>query len=318
MIKVLFAGNTDFSQYVFDGLYDRFDIVGLITAPDKPSGRGLKHKELKIAAHAREKNVTILKPPNLKDASFLEEIKLLAPDVFVVVAFRKLPELLWRIPLLGTLNLHTSLLPKYRGAAPIQHAIINGDKETGVTSFLISDRMDAGDILLQKSTPILPGENFGDVYQKLKPVAMDLAIETIKKLAVKQLTPATQPRLPDQELHLAPKITTSFCKISYPRHRTPEQIHNFIRGLSPKPCAWIWLKFPSGARYRYKIITSSFELKPLKQTDRIQVIKDRLGMLFDDGVLWLLKGQLEGKKPMFVSAMVNGWSEKVSMEVYWE
>lgn len=315
MIRVLLAGNTDFSQYILEGLASHFKVVGLITAPSKRAGRGLKYKEPAIASYALAQGIPLLQPTNLKDVDFLKEIHRLAPQICVVVAFRKIPKELWQIPSHGTFNLHTSLLPKYRGAAPIQHAIIRGEKETGVTTFLINDRIDTGEILMQKRIAILPEECFGNIYQKLKPVGMTLVIETVNKLFLRQFTPTPQPQ--QEKPLLAPKISATFCKITYPTHSDPEAVHNHIRGLSPKPSAWIWI-WHKGKRHRYKVIRSLLEATPSSYSDRLEIGEKGLGMVFDKGKVWIQEGQLEGKKPMSTSDMLNGWGGKSVRELYWQ
>ncbi len=242
-LRIVFMGTPEFAVPSLNKLYEAgYDIAGVITAPDKPAGRGMKLSESAVKKYALEKNLKILQPAKLKDPGFIKELEALKADVQVVVAFRMLPEAVWNMPPLGTINLHGSLLPQYRGAAPINWAIINGEKETGVTTFKLKHEIDTGDILLQQKIKIEEDETAGSLHDKMMDVGADLLLQTINQLEqgtikeVPQNSPFTIDHSPPP---LAPKIFTEMCEINW--NKNVKDIYNFIRGLSPYPAAFTYL-----------------------------------------------------------------------------
>ncbi len=245
-LRIVFMGTPEFAVASLDALVEAgCTIVGVITAPDKPGGRGMQLQQSAVKKYAAENNLKVLQPEKLKNPEFLAELKSLNADLQIVVAFRMLPEAVWNMPPMGTVNLHGSLLPQYRGAAPINWAVINGEKETGVTTFKLKHEIDTGDILLQESFPIDKNETAGEVHDKMKEIGAQLLVKTVKGLAENTITIKPQsaltpsPRGKDgMGLH-APKIFTETCKIDF--SKTTEEVHNLIRGLSPFPGAFTML-----------------------------------------------------------------------------
>jgi methionyl-tRNA formyltransferase len=237
-LRVVFMGTPEFAVASLGALLmNGYDIVAVVTSPDKPAGRGLKVAESAVKIFASSSCLPVFQPENLKDQSFISRLKELKADIFVVVAFRMLPREIWEIPPLGTINLHASLLPQYRGAAPINHAIINGESSTGVTTFLIDDKIDTGNILLREEVSISPSENAGDLHNRLMKHGARLIVRTLREISEHRLEPQPQTNfmVPGELLNKAPRIFPEQCNINW-RDR-PQIIHNFIRGLSPAPCA---------------------------------------------------------------------------------
>jgi methionyl-tRNA formyltransferase len=237
-LRIVFMGTPDFAVGSLKALIENgYNVVGVVTVPDRPSGRGLKLHQSDVKQYATSQGLPVMQPEKLKDESFLEILKFLNPDIQVVVAFRMLPEVIWKMPPMGTFNLHASLLPNYRGAAPLNWAIINGDQETGVTTFLLKHEIDAGNILFQSKVKIGSEETFGELHDKLKIVGAKLVLKTIDTLAGGAIIPFPQNLLPvDAERLYAPKIFKEDCKIDWTKPTTA--INNLIRGLSPQPGAW--------------------------------------------------------------------------------
>ncbi|SFD81769.1 methionyl-tRNA formyltransferase [Thermophagus xiamenensis] len=243
-LKIVFMGTPNFAVESLKALLEaQMNIVGVITSPDKPAGRGRKLTSSPVKNFATEKGLKILQPTNLKDPRFLEELKDLKADLQVVVAFRMLPEVVWNMPPLGTFNLHASLLPDYRGAAPINWAIINGEEKTGVTTFFLQHEIDTGDILFQEETPILPEDNAGSLHDKLMVQGANMVVKTVKAIANQTITPQPQAHKQGKP---APKIFKEDCKIDW--YRECDTVHNKIRGLSPYPAAWTELSYPNEER----------------------------------------------------------------------
>lgn len=213
-----------------------YNIVGVVTTPDKPAGRGQKIQQSDVKQYAVEQGLPVLQPVKLRDPEFQAALEALKPDLGIVIAFRMLPETVWSLPRLGTFNLHASLLPQYRGAAPINWAIINGESETGVTTFLLNHQIDTGDIIGQVRCPILPEDNIGTLYDKLMEIGSDLVLETVEKIAEGNITPIAQSHIPDSELKPAPKIFKEDCHIDWTMEG--RRIVDFVRGLAPYPAAW--------------------------------------------------------------------------------
>ncbi|MDE6823530.1 MAG: methionyl-tRNA formyltransferase [Duncaniella sp.] len=240
-LKIVFLGTPDFAveslRRIVDGGYN---VVGVVTMPDKPAGRGHKLYQSPVKEFAVEHGLHLMQPVKLKDPAFVDELRSLDADLFVVIAFRMLPEVVWTMPRLGTFNLHASLLPRYRGAAPINWAVINGDTETGVTTFFLKHEIDTGDIIAQEKVEILPTDNVGDVHDRLMELGADLTIKTIDDIIAGTLTTIPQEQLiGDTEPTPAPKIFKETCRIDW--NLPAERIHNLVRGLSPYPAAWTTL-----------------------------------------------------------------------------
>lgn len=240
-LKIVFLGTPDFAveslRRIVDGGYN---VVGVVTMPDKPAGRGHKLYQSPVKEFAVEHGLHLMQPVKLKDPAFVDELRSLDADLFVVIAFRMLPEVVWTMPRLGTFNLHASLLPRYRGAAPINWAVINGDTETGVTTFFLKHEIDTGDIIAQEKVEILPTDNVGDVHDRLMELGAELTIKTIDDIIAGTLTTIPQEQLiGDTEPTPAPKIFKETCRIDW--NLPAERIHNLVRGLSPYPAAWTTL-----------------------------------------------------------------------------
>lgn len=228
-------GTPDFAAASLRKLHEEgAHIVAVVTMPDKPAGRGMKVQESPVKKYAVTHGLTVLQPEKLKSPDFIEQLNSLRPDLGIVVAFRMLPEIVWKLPRLGTFNLHASLLPQYRGAAPIHWAIINGEKETGVTTFFLKHEIDTGDIIAQRKTPIGSDETTGELYQRLMKLGAELVWDTVKSIG--EGTVDTIPQATTSEVRLAPKIFKEDARIRF--SNPSKEVYNFIRGMSPMPCAW--------------------------------------------------------------------------------
>lgn len=303
-LRIVFMGTPEFAVASLDALVTAgCQIVGVVTAPDKPAGRGMKLMQSDVKKYAVEKGLHILQPEKLKNPDFLEELKGLRADVQVVVAFRMLPELVWNMPPMGTINLHGSLLPQYRGAAPIHWAVINGEAQTGVTTFKLQHAIDTGDILLQESFAIGPDETTGDVHDKMKFIGASLLVKTIEGLAEGSISEQPQALLADPAaLKHAPKLFTENCQINW--NRPVQELHDFIRGLSPFPGALSKLDGKILKIYRSAKELKAHSLSPgTVQTDG----KTNLKFAAADGFVQVLDLQLEGKKRMLVADFLRGY-----------
>lgn len=305
-LRILFMGTPDFAVASLDALVQAgFNIVGVITVPDKPAGRGMKLTESSVKKYAVEKGLYILQPEKLKDPVFIEQLRLLKADLQIVVAFRMLPEIVWNMPPLGTINLHGSLLPQYRGAAPIHWAVINGEKETGVTTFLLKHEIDTGNILLQKSLAIGEDETTGEVHDRMKEIGATVLVETVKRLAAHDLQGTDQSLVlhndPSKWKH-APKIFTDTCRIYW--NNSVVNIHNLIRGLSPFPGA---LTILDGKVL--KVYRSSKEITAHTHTPGKVFSDGKTFLKFScsDGYIHILDMQLEGKKRMLTEDFLRGY-----------
>ncbi len=303
-------GTPDFAVASLDALLKAgYQVAGVVTAPDKPAGRGKKLTPPAVKKFALQKGLKILQPQKLKSPAFLEALQALHADLQVVVAFRMLPEQVWNMPPLGTINLHASLLPQYRGAAPIHHAIINGEKETGLTTFLLQKEIDTGNILLQQKIQIGPDETVGELHDRMMVAGGKLLVETIEGLRKGVITPIDQNTLisPDTVLKTAPKIFKPDCRIDW--NNDPDTVHNFIRGLSPFPCAFSFLKSPEEEIIQVKIYKASKEyggeqLHPgTVETDGKSWIKVAVA----GGYIQLHELQLPGKKRLPVKELLRGF-----------
>jgi methionyl-tRNA formyltransferase len=298
-MKIIFLGTPDFAVPSLELINQKFDLVAVITAPDKKGGRGHAWIESSVKKWSVLHNKKLLQPKNLKSKKFLNELEQLSADVFVVVAFRMLPKEVWNMPKLGTINLHGSLLPKYRGAAPIQRAILNGEKITGLTTFLLKDEIDTGDILLQKQINIEQDENFGNLYERMKHIGSHLLIETLDKLQSKNITPIKQV---NELATPAPKIFPQDLQINW--NQSVENIYNQIRAFSPVPGAWT-----SHENKVYKIFSGKKILSLPSESPGSWVIENRksLKIACQDGYIEVTSIQPPSKKCMNISDFLNGF-----------
>ena len=310
-LKILFFGTPSFAKTCLEELIIKeYEICGVITSPDKKSGRGLKLKKSIVKVFSEENKLKIFQPENLENKKFLKDIKELKADIGVVVAFRKIPKELWEIPNFGTFNLHASLLPNYRGAAPINWSIIFKEKVTGVTTFLINDNIDSGDLLLQEKISIDHNENAGSLHDKLAIIGKNIIIKTIDLFPLK-FKPKKQIIIGNE--NIAPKLTRENTKIDW--SNTLEDIYNKIRGLSPFPGAWTFL-VNGKENIIFKIFKASTEpLIDENAGNEIIIIKKNLFVKHSDGLLKLEIVQLPNKKIMQTSSLLNGFSFKSGSKV---
>ena len=296
-------GTPDFAVGILDTIYkNNYDIVGVITAPDKPAGRGQKVSMSAVKEYALEKNLRLLQPTNLKSEEFLSELRSLEANLQVVVAFRMLPEVVWKMPKLGTFNLHASLLPEYRGAAPINWAIINGETKTGVTSFFIDDKIDTGAMILSKETEIGTNETAGELHDRLMHLGSETVLETLQLIEAGKATTTLQENNPD--VKTAYKLNKENCKIDW--SQSGKTIFNLIRGLSPYPAAWTYIK-DGEQEWNVKIYLASFEEKAHSETiGKITTTKKEIFITTKDGLLKIESLQFPGKKRMLAHELLNG------------
>ena len=296
-------GTPDFAVECLDVLVKSdHSIVAVVTSEDKQAGRGQKIKTSDIKDYSLKKNLKILQPKNLKDSSFINEIKNLNPDIFIVVAFRMLPKILWEIPEKGTINLHASILPNLRGAAPIHWAIINGLKETGVSTFYINEKIDCGEIIEQKRVPISKNENTGELYIKLKKIGAITILSTLEKISNKNFKCIKQN---ENEKYLkAPKLNRENTRIQW--KKSVNEIHNFVRGLSPFPSAWTSVNNKIIKIYKSREYSNTIEKK--LEPGTIMMNKNTLLVSTGNGLLEVLELKLEGKKMMTNIEFNNGFN----------
>ena len=301
-MKIVFMGTPDFAVASLAKLVENgCDVVAVITAPDKPSGRGLQMHETPVKKYAVSQNIPVLQPDKLKNPAFLEQLLSYQADLQVVVAFRMLPEIVWNMPKIGTFNLHGSLLPQYRGAAPINWVVINGDKETGVTTFFIQQEIDTGNIIFAEKESILQDDNAGTVHDKLMERGANLVLKTVRAIEAGNF-----PQIPQQmnvDLKVAPKIFKETCQINW--NQPAEKVHNFVRGLSPYPTAWTIFSEKTCKIYQSEI-------------DDLANNKSKIGDFKTDGKTFLAfrcidkwlnikELQLEGKKRMGIEEFLRGF-----------
>jgi methionyl-tRNA formyltransferase len=304
-LRIVFMGTPEFAVGILDTIYqNNYNIVGVITATDKPAGRGQKLKLSAVKEYALEKNLKLLQPANLKDAGFLEELKSLNANLQVVVAFRMLPEAVWKMPKLGTFNLHASLLPQYRGAAPINWAIINGETSTGVTTFFIDDKIDTGAVILKEETAIEPNETAGELHDRLMHLGSDAVIKTLTLIEQGTAKPIEQPL--DAELKTAYKLNKDNCKIDWTK--SGFDIHNLVRGLSPYPAAWCYIK-NNNEDQNVKIYETSFINKThVLPVGALSIENKTIKVAVKDGFIIINSLQLPGKRKMSASELLNGYT----------
>ncbi|KIQ14009.1 MULTISPECIES: methionyl-tRNA formyltransferase [Flavobacterium] len=312
-LRIIFMGTPEFAVGILDTIIkNNYDVVGVITAADKPAGRGQKIKYSAVKEYALANNLTLLQPTNLKDETFLAELKALNANLQIVVAFRMLPKVVWEMPSLGTFNLHASLLPNYRGAAPINWAIINGETKTGVTTFFIDDKIDTGAMILNSEIAIEPSESAGELHDRLMNLGSTTVIDTLKIIENGNVTTTIQED--NEEIKTAYKLNKENCKIDWTK--SGDEINNLIRGLSPYPAAWCFLKDKNEELsikiYEAKLVleSHSFEIGSLISS------KKEIKIAIKNGYILLLSLQLPGKKRMQVAELLNGITFTEDAKVY--
>ncbi|WP_427875091.1 methionyl-tRNA formyltransferase [Flavobacterium sp. MMS24-S5] len=312
-LKIIFMGTPEFAVGILDTIIkNNYDVVGVITAADKPAGRGQKIKYSAVKEYALANNLTLLQPTNLKDESFLAELKALNANLQIVVAFRMLPKVVWEMPSLGTFNLHASLLPNYRGAAPINWAIINGETKTGVTTFFIDDKIDTGAMILNSEINIEPEETAGQLHDRLMHLGSTTVIDTLKVIESGNVTTTIQED--NDDIKTAYKLNKENCKIDWTKSGV--EINNLIRGLSPYPASWCYLKDQNEELnikiYEAKLVSEShsYEIGKLIST------KKEIKIAIKEGFIQLLSLQFPGKKRMLASELLNGVSFSEVAKVY--
>lgn len=302
-LRIVFMGTPDFAVGILKAILEKdYHVVGVVTATDKPAGRGQKMHQSAVKTFALDHQIPVLQPTNLKSEEFLQELAALQADLQIVVAFRMLPEAVWKMPALGTFNLHASLLPEYRGAAPINWAIINGETQTGVTTFFIDDKIDTGEIILKESTTIQDDDTAGTLHDRLMHLGSETVIKTLQLIADDQVVLQKQPQ---EEQKTAYKLNRDNCKINW--NQNTQSIHNHIRGLCPYPAAWTTLKDEQQTwdiklfETRAQIASHSFEAGKVI-TDQKKTIQ----IATKDGFIEVLSLQFPGKRRMQTQEFLNG------------
>lgn len=312
-LRIIFMGTPEFAVGILDTIIkNNYDVVGVITAADKPAGRGQKIKYSAVKEYALANNLTLLQPTNLKDESFLADLKALNANLQIVVAFRMLPKVVWEMPGFGTFNLHASLLPNYRGAAPINWAIINGETKTGVTTFFIDDKIDTGAMILNSEIAIEPTENAGQLHDRLMHLGSQTVIDTLQVIEKGNVTTTIQED--NAEIKTAYKLNKENCKIDWTK--SGDKINNLIRGLSPYPAAWCFLK-DKNEELSIKI----YEAKLTEEVHSYEIgslisSKKEIKIAVQNGFIQLLSLQLPGKKRMQVAELLNGIVFSETAKVY--
>lgn len=303
-MRIVFMGTPDFAVASLRALVEKnLNIVGVITAPDKPAGRGRKIRTSSVKQYALEQGLPLLQPTNLKDPSFLDELESLKPDLQIVVAFRMLPEAVWKMPRLGTFNLHASLLPEYRGAAPINWAIINGETRTGVTTFFINEEIDTGAIIRQKEVEISRNETAGDLHDKLMVLGSLLVIETVELIAKGSVAPLEQK---NARFKPAPKLNKENCRIDWTQPL--ESVYNQIRGLSPYPAAWTLLSTDKGETECKILEASMLQEEHNLEPGTITASRKEIRVAVEKGYIKVERLQLSGKRKMDAISFLNGFA----------
>ena len=302
-LRIVFMGTPEFAVTILDKLVQNdYNIVGVITSPDKPAGRGRKIHKSAVKTYAEAKSLTVLQPTNLKDEVFIRELAGLKANLQIVVAFRMLPRVVWEMPAYGTFNLHASLLPNYRGAAPINWAIINGETETGVTTFFIDDKIDTGEMILQDKVAIADNDSAGTLHDNLMHLGADLVLKTVKQIQNGKVVRTKQDF--DSDVKSAPKIHKETCQIDW--SQSLEQVYNQIRGLSPYPTSWTTLMNNDEEIFLkiYKAIKEKEEHNLKK--GQIIYTKKEMKVAVKGGYILLLEIQLPGKRKMEIRDVLNG------------
>ncbi|MFL2625188.1 MAG: methionyl-tRNA formyltransferase [Candidatus Marisimplicoccus sp.] len=311
--KIIFFGTPDFAVNSLNAINSKFTVDYVVTTPDKRSGRGQKIQESEIKKYAINNNISFLQPDDLKDSIFIEKIKDIKPDLMIVVAFKKLPSELISIPKFGTINLHASLLPEYRGAAPINWCIINGETKTGVTTFFINEDIDQGDILLQKDIKINDDDDFESLYLKLSNLGAELLVNTIKGVTTKKIKSFKQEK--NNEYNLAPKLTSENTRIDW--NLSVQKIISKIKGLSPRPGAWTMIK-NGDDEIRMKILKAKekMDYNSNKKNGNIVTENGELLIINSSGITNCVIIQLENKRKMHAKELINGFKFHKNSYVY--
>lgn len=303
-LKVVFLGTPDFAKTALEAIHQsHHEVVGVVTVADKASGRGQKINQSPVKIYTSENNIPVFQPEKLRNPEFLEELRKLDADVFVVVAFRMMPKVLFEMPKMGTFNLHASLLPDYRGAAPINYAVINGEEKTGATTFFINEKIDEGNILLQEEIQVLENENAGSLHDRLMEMGAKLVVKTLDGLAENSITERPQPEV--EHPKNAFKIFKEDTRIDWTKNS--KEVHQFILGMSPYPAAFTTLKIGEDEK-GLKIYNGKFELSDHgKAIGSLEISKNEFKIYTKDGMYFPSELQLEGKKRMNVKDFLNGF-----------
>ena len=304
-LRIVFMGTPDFAVTILKALVnEKYNIVGVITAPDKPAGRGRKLNQSAVKRYASSQDLNIMQPKNLKEDAFIKQLKLLRANLQIVVAFRMLPKIVWQMPKYGTFNLHASLLPDYRGAAPINWTIINGETKTGVSTFFIDEKIDTGDMILQEEIKIEKDENAGSLHDKLMHIGSQIVIETVKQ--IKKGTVKTTPQPDHLKINTAYKLNRDNCKINW--SQPIDSIYNLIRGLSPYPAAWSVL-YNNDEKLDIKIYSSEKIIEAHSHSlGEVILSKKEMKVAVKGGFIKILEIKLPGKRTMAVKSLLNGYN----------
>ncbi|MBD81269.1 MAG: methionyl-tRNA formyltransferase [Crocinitomicaceae bacterium] len=310
-MRIVFLGTPDFAVGTLAALLEaKKNVVAVVTMPDKPSGRGKKLQQSAVKKFALEHNLPVLQPTNLKDPAFQDELRSYQAEIQIVVAFRMLPISVWDMPPLGTFNLHASLLPQYRGAAPINWAIINGEKKTGVTTFFLKHEIDTGNILMQQEVGIEEDDNVGTLHDKLLAVGAKLVVETMDQIEAGNIEGTPQEDFGDEILKPAPKIFKPDCRINW--DTSIQNIHNKVRGLNPYPAASTRIRL-GDKELGLKIYSTTWEPLGNASPGTVEMKEKVIGIQSTDGILWIEELQLEGKRRMKTEDFLRGVSEKIEI-----
>lgn len=305
--RIVFFGTPEFAVTSLDALVNNgYEIAAVVTAPDKPAGRGHRLLQSAVKQYAIEHDIPVLQPVKLKDPEFIETLRTIDAELFIVIAFRMLPEIVWAMPPLGTFNLHGSLLPAYRGAAPINWAIINGDKVTGVTTFFINHEIDKGDVIAYRSTPIDELDNAGSVHDRLAEIGAELTVETVKRIFEGNVTLIAQsdmPPVPDHAIE-APKIFRETCLIDWTKPASA--IHNLVRGLSPYPAAWTEMAITDNQSVTAKIFKTALGSPTTLSPGTVVIDNGHLYIASADRLVEIIELQPNGKRPMSAPDYLRG------------
>ena len=303
-LKVVFLGTPEFAKTALEAIHQsHHEVVGVVTVADKASGRGQKINQSPVKVFAVENNLPVFQPEKLRNPEFLEELKKLNADVFVVVAFRMMPKVLFEMPKMGTFNLHASLLPDYRGAAPINYAVINGEEKTGATTFFINEKIDEGNILLQEEIPVLENENAGSLHDRLMEMGSKLVVKTLDGLAENTIIEKPQPEV--EHPKNAFKIFKEDTRVDWTKNS--KEVHQFILGMSPYPAAFTTLKIGEDEK-GLKIYNGKFEVSEHgKPIGSLEISKNDFKIYTKDGIYFPLELQLEGKKRINIKDFLNGF-----------
>ena len=309
-LRIVFMGTPDFAVAILKRLVeDNYTIVGVVTAPDKPAGRGRKITESAVKKYAKEQNLFLLQPTNLKSNDFINKLKEVKATLQVIVAFRMLPKIVWEIPIYGTFNLHASLLPSYRGAAPIHWAIINGEEKTGVTTFFIDEKIDTGEIILQKEILIHKDEIVGELHDRLMILGATLVSETVSNIRDNKVSTKKQPKI---DIKIAPKLFPENCKINW--EDSLDSIYNHIRGLNPFPAAWSEMNNNGITTVKiYKVRKEKVDHTEIIKT--IKTSKEEIKIAVKGGYIYIDQLKISGKKKLDSKSLLNGYAFSSNAEM---